>query len=155
MVNNIISFILPFLLTFAGLYSAVLLAIFADLIAGWRKAKKDGFLRSSKGLRRTVKKIGEYYNLMFVISVIDIVQMVAIWQGGMSLPTMPFFSYAATIFLCIIELKSIYERKSEKERADIEDVAKFLVKLAKDKGTKDTISALSELLEQRDTNTDK
>ena len=147
--TEIINVILPHLLIFAGLYIAVFLAIFADLVSGCRKAKKDGFLRSSKGLRRTGRKIVEYYNLMFVISVIDIVQMVAVWRAGWNIPEMPFFSFIATIFLCFIELKSIYERKSEKERADIEDVAKFLVKTAKNKDTKEIINLLSDLLENK------
>lgn len=102
MIYEIIQTIMPNVVIFAGLYIAVLLAILADLVSGCRKAKKDGFLRSSKGLRRTVRKIGEYYNLMFVISVIDIVQMVAIFQGGWNFVQMPFLSFAATIFLCII-----------------------------------------------------
>ena len=145
MIHEIIQTILPNVVIFAGL--AVLLAILADLVSGCRKAKKDGFLRSSKGLRRTVRKIGEYYNLMFVISVIDIVQMVAIFQGGWSIVQMPFLSFAATIFLCIIELKSIYERRSEKERADMETVAKFLANAMKNKDTKEAINVLSEIID--------
>lgn len=149
MINDILKLIFPHVLTFAGLYIAVLLVIIADLISGCRKAKKDGFLRSSKGLRRTVKKIAEYYNLMFVISIIDCVQMVAIWESGLSIPRMPFFSFLATIFLCIIELKSIYERKTDKERAEIESMAKFLVKAVKDKDTKEVINMLSEIFEDK------
>lgn len=147
MIHEIIQTILPNVVIFAGLYIAVLLAILADLVSGCRKAKKDGFLRSSKGLRRTVRKIGEYYNLMFVISVIDIVQMVAIFQGGWNFVQMPFLSFAATIFLCIIELKSIYERRSEKERADMETVAKFLANAIKNKDTKEVINVLSEIID--------
>lgn len=147
MVNKILELLMPHLLTFAGLYVVVLLAILADLFAGWRKAKKDGFLRSSKGLRRTVKKVAEYYNLMFVVSLIDIVQMTAIWQANWNLPQMTFFTMLATIFLCIIELKSIYERKSEKERADMETVAKFIAKVAKDKDTKQLIEMFSDVVD--------
>jgi hypothetical protein len=147
MIHEIIQTILPNVVIFAGLYIAVLLAILADLVSGCRKAKKDGFLRSSKGLRRTVRKIGEYYNLMFVISVIDIVQMVAIFQGGWNFVQMPFLSFVATIFLCIIELKSIYERRSEKERADMETVAKFLANAMKNKDTKEVINVLSEIID--------
>lgn len=147
MINDILKLIFPHVLTFAGLYIAVLLVIIADLISGCRKAKKDGFLRSSKGLRRTVKKVAEYYNLMFVISVIDCVQMVAIWESGLSIPRMPFFSFLATIFLCTIELKSMYERKTDKERAEIESMAKFLVKASKNKDTKEVVSLLNEIFE--------
>lgn len=149
MIHKIIEVIIPHIIIFAGLYIAVFLAILADLFSGYRKAKKSGFLRSSKGLRRTVKKVAEYYNLMFVVSIIDCVQMVAIFEGGFDIPKMPFFSFLATIFLCIIELKSIYERKTDKERAEIESMAKFLVKAAKDKDTKEVINMLSEIFEDK------
>lgn len=149
MIEKILEFIIPNLIVFTGLYSAVLLAIVADLFSGCRKAKKDGFLRSSKGLRRTVKKIAEYYNLMFVISVIDIVQMVAIWQAGWNIPKLPLFSFGGTLFLCLIELKSIYERQTDKERYEIQNVAKFIVKAAKNKDTKEIIEMLNEVLEKK------
>ena len=141
--------ILPNLVIFAGLYIAVLLAIIADLVSGCRKARKEGFLRSSKGLRRTVKKTAEYYNLMFVISIIDIVIMVAVLIADWSIPEMPFLSFIATIFLCIIELKSIYERRTEKDRANMETVAKFIVKAYKDKDAQDFINLLSEAIDEK------
>lgn len=150
MASKILEVILPSFLTFAGLYFAVFLAIVADLIAGWRKAKKDGFIRSSKGLRRTVSKIGKYFNMMFVVSIIDIVQMVAIWQGGFDIVKMPFLSFGATIFLLLIELKSIYEKNTDKEKADIEDMAKFIIKAAKDKDAQHVISALLEGVKEKD-----
>ncbi len=147
MFDYILEVVKPQLIVFTGLYFAVLLAMIADLFAGYRKAKKDGFLRSSKGLRRTVKKIAEYYNLMFVVSIIDCVYMTAVFQGDFSLPQMPICTFLATIFLCIIELKSIYEKKSEKERADMETVAKFIAKIAKDKDTKQVIELISEIID--------
>lgn len=147
MFDYILEVVKPQLIVFTGLYFAVLLAMIADLFAGYRKAKKDGFLRSSKGLRRTVKKIAEYYNLMFVVSIIDCVYMTAVFQGNFSLPQMPICTFLATIFLCIIELKSIYEKKSEKERADMETVAKFIAKIAKDKDTKQVIELISEIVD--------
>lgn len=149
MIHKITEIILPHLIIFAGLYIAVFLAIVADLCSGCRKAKKNGFLRSSKGLRRTVKKIAEYYNLMFVVSIIDCVQMVAIFVGGFNIPQMPFFSFLITIFLCIIELKSIYERRTDKERAEMENMAKLIIKAAKDKDTKEIVSMLNEILENK------
>ncbi len=149
-IQEIPKLILPHILTFAGLYIAVLFAIVADLVSGCRKAKKDGFLRSSKGLRRTVKKVAEYYNLMFVVSIIDCVQMVAIFEGGFDIPKMPFFSFFATIFLCFIELKSIYERRTDKEKAEMESLASFMIKAAKHKDMKDFVKTMSEIFEDKE-----
>lgn len=149
MIKDILNVILPHLIVFAGLYAVVFLAIIADFVAGWRKAKKDGFIWSSKGLRQTVKKIVQYYNMLFVVSLIDVVQMVGIWQGGFDIVKMPLFSFIATIFLCIIELKSIYERNSDKERANMEIVAKFLAKAAKDKDVKELIATISDKMDEK------
>lgn len=144
--ENILNIILPHLLTFAGLYIAVFFAVSADLVAGVRKAKKLGFFRSSRGLRRTVAKVGRYFNMMFVVTIIDGVQMVALWEGHFSLPIMPFFSFIAAIFLCIIELRSIYEKNSEKEKAEIQEIAVLLAKAAKDKDVQKTLSNITEYI---------
>ncbi len=149
MIKDILNVILPHIIIFAGLYAAVFLAIIADFVAAWRKAKKDGFLWSSKGLRQTVRKIGQYFNMMFVVSVIDAVQMVGIWQGGFDIVKMPIFTFVGTIFLCLIELKSIYERNSDKERANMETVAKFIAKAAKDKDARAFLNDLCERMEEK------
>lgn len=87
--------------------------------------------------------------MLFVVSLIDVVQMVGIWQGGFDIVKMPLFSFIATIFLCIIELKSIYERNSDKERANMETVAKFLAKAAKDKDVKELIATISDKMDEK------
>lgn len=144
--EKILNLIVPHLITFAGLYIAVFFAIAADLWAGIRKAKKLGFFRSSRGLRRTVSKIGRYFNMMFVVTIIDCVQMLGIWEAKISIPIMPLFSFIAAIFLCAIELHSIYERNSDKERAEIEELAKILTKAAKDKDVQKTLSNITEYI---------
>ena len=99
------------LLILAIIYFAVLAVIFLDLWSGIRKAKKRKEYRSSYGLRRTVDKISRYFNMLFVITIIDAIQMLAIWQlngqTSYTLPTIPILTFVGAIFVGFIELKSI------------------------------------------------
>ncbi len=95
----------------ACIYSLVLVVIFLDLWAGIRKAKQRGEYRSSFGLRKTVEKVGKYYNMIFTITVIDAIQMLAISQINAQVknqfPVIPFFTFLGAVFVGFIELKSI------------------------------------------------
>ena len=56
-------------------YVLVLAAVLADLWSGLRKARRRGEARRSEALRRTVSKLGQYYNAMFALTVVDLMQM--------------------------------------------------------------------------------
>ncbi|MDE5507772.1 hypothetical protein KRE40_03785 [Elizabethkingia meningoseptica] len=98
----------------------VFLIVMADLWSGLRKAKKNKVVRSSYGLRRTVDKLGRYYNIMFPLLVLDAMQITAIWYleefYGYKIPIFPFISLVGAIGLSIIEIKSIYEKAEDKQR---------------------------------------
>lgn len=94
---NFLELIGPQLLIVACLYALILFVVFLDLLAGIRKAKQRGEYRSSYGLRKTVDKICRYYNMVLVITAIDIVQMLAVVelnpQTSHTLPVLPFFTF--------------------------------------------------------------
>ena len=75
MIDHIFAAIRPQLIILTIVYLLVLFVIFLDLWAGIRKARKRGELRSSLGYRKTVEKIAKYFNLIFVVTAIDAVQM--------------------------------------------------------------------------------
>lgn len=131
-------------------YSLVLLVIFLDLWAGVRKAKARGEYRSSFGYRKTVDKIGKYFNMLFVITVIDVIQMLAIWemneQTSHSLPIIPFLTFIGAMFVGFIELKSIYEKNEDKEKAKINEVVRLAGQIAKERDTQDIVAAVVEYL---------
>lgn len=119
-------------------YFLVLLSVIADLISGVRKAKKAGKMRTSKAFRRTVDKIARYFNALFALTVIDLMQMSAIYylreaEGYCSLPLFPLITLVGAIGMALIELKSIYEKSEEKERKDYSDAIHSLASLLKDK----------------------
>lgn len=124
-----------------GIYVLVLLAILADLWSGVRKAKTIGVARSSYGFKRTIDKIARYYNVMLALSVIDAMQMASIWYlekyYGYCWPIFPVVTLIGAIGICLIEIKSIYEKAEDKVR--IENVASMAGKIITNK---DDISAI-------------
>ena len=125
MIDHIFAAIRPQLIILTIVYLLVLFVIFLDLWAGIRKARKRGELRSSLGYRKTVEKIAKYFNLIFVVTAIDAVQMLTVWQineqTGSRLPLIPILTVLGAMFIGFIELKSVYEKSEDKEKAKIAD----------------------------------
>ena len=119
-----------------GLYFLVIIAIIADLWSGVRKAKINGVSRSSYGYRRTVDKIARYYNVLMALTVVDAMQMSSIWYldtyySYSKLPMFPFITLIGAIGICLIEIKSIYEKAEDKVR--IENVGDLAGKIITNK----------------------
>lgn len=135
----------PQLIMVAVIYVLVLAVIFLDLWSGVRKAKKRGEYRSSAGLRRTIDKICRYFNMLLIVTIIDMVQMIAVWslntQSSAMLPTLPIFTFAGAMFACFIELKSVWEKNDKKEKAKMQETAKLIQTLLKDKDTTEHLTA--------------
>lgn len=113
--------IVTFYISF-GLYALVMCCILADLWSGVRKAKRLGVARTSYGYRRTISKIAQYYNVLIVLTFIDIMQMASLWYLEVYyqhfLPMFPFITLVGAIGICLIEFKSIYEKAEDKVRFD-------------------------------------
>lgn len=101
-----------------GLYIGVLVAIFADLWSGVRKAKKLGKARTSYGFKRTVDKIARYFNTLLALTVVDCMQMAGIWYldeyWQYSIPIIPIITLIGAFCMGLIEIKSIYEKAEDK-----------------------------------------
>lgn len=101
-------------------YILVFLTVMADLISGCKKAKKRGELRSSYGFRKTVDKLGRYYLPLFALTIVDIMQMVAVWYlntyHDTHIPLLPVMTLLGAIGIGIIEIKSILEKAEDKVR---------------------------------------
>lgn len=129
------SLLLFALILMIGEYILVLLSVTADLFSGLRKARKRGEARRSKALRLTIDKLSRYYNALFALTVIDIMQIAAVEYlriaCGFSIPLFPLFTLIGSIGIAIIEVKSIFEKAEDKERADAEYAARTLLKCLK------------------------
>lgn len=110
-----------------GIYMMVLLAILADLWSGVRKAKKNGIVHSSYGFKRTIDKVARYYNVMLALTLVDAMQMGSLWYlekyYSYHWPIFPIITLIGAIGICLIEIKSIYEKAEDKVR--IENVTKM------------------------------
>lgn len=145
---NIMPYIHTYMVQFiiiAFVYCFVLLAIFLDLWAGIRKAKARGEFRSSFGLRKTIGKVSNYFNMLFVVTIIDILQMMLVMllnnNTNVVLPALPFLTFAAGIFAVAIEGKSIFEKNTDKEKARVQETAKMLSEILKNKDNQEMFSA--------------
>lgn len=126
-----------------GLYMLVLLAMMADLWSGVRKAKRIGIATSSYGYKRTIDKAVRYYNFLVALTIIDAMQMAAIWYleqfYGYRLPFFPFITLLGAISIGLIEIKSIYEKAEDKIKID--NVAELAKQVARNK---ENIGAVAE-----------
>lgn len=114
-----------------GIYMLVILAIMADLWSGVRKAKQNNIVRSSYGFKRTIDKIARYYNVLLALSIVDAMQMASLWYlekyYGYTIPIFPVITLLGAIGICLIEIKSIYEKAEDKVR--IENVGNLAGKI--------------------------
>lgn len=105
-----------------GVYILVLIMILADLWSGVRKARRNGEVRTSYGYKRTVGKLAQYYNVLIALTVVDSMQMSAVWYFEQYYHNMvwffPFMTLGGALLLCLIEVKSIYEKAEDKVRFD-------------------------------------
>lgn len=151
MLANIIPHVITQLVILFIIYILVAVAIFLDLWAGVRKAKARGEYRSSTGLRKTVAKFCSYYNMLLAITVIDILQMLVVglldFEYGYKVPVIPIITAAGASFIGFIEVKSIFEKNEDKERAEVQAAATELYRLMKEDGAKDILATALEIIQ--------
>jgi len=118
-------------------YVSDLFLVICDLWSGIRKAKKRGEVRSSYMLKKTVDKLARYYNMLFAVTLVDCIQMAIVYimdnYYGYGVPLLPIFTAIGSIFIGIIEVKSIYEKAEDKIKIEYEQAAKLVSEFAKAK----------------------
>ncbi len=110
----------------------VILAMIIDLISGVYKARQRGEVRTSYGLSRTVGKFILYSGSVIIAMMIDLMlhySHLMILMKLAPLVGVPVVTCLLSVFLCIIEIKSIRERADEKTNKDVNEVARMLVEL--------------------------
>lgn len=142
-----------FFLMVGVFYIAIFAFVMADLRSGVRKAVAAGMYRSSKKYRETVSKLGRYYNLAIVLTVLDCVLVFAIACLGWNwYPHFPFATLVVTVVLGCIEIKSIFEKWEDKDRMEAKEVAATIIKLSKDGQLNGLKEALVELSKREENN---
>jgi hypothetical protein len=112
---------------------APLVLIALDFWSGIRKAKKRGVPIHSDKMKRTIDKASRYYNGIFAMMVLDVIQIAMFvflhLFNGWGAWTVPVFTLIAVGFVAAIEIKSIYEPadvKEQREKKDVIELAKAI-----------------------------
>lgn len=132
------------LITYCLCYLFVMFAIAGDLISGVRKAKKANKVITSHGYKRTVYKVGKYFNSLFSVSIIDFFLMMLMFVAHnagwfVKVPLIPIFTIIFGLYLAYTEFRSVIEKLEDKEKARISADMKALVEVIKDKDKFDKI----------------
>lgn len=133
-----------------------LVLIALDYWAGIRKAKKRGEPIRSDKMKRTVDKVSRYYNGIFAMMVLDVIQIAMFvflhLYNGWGAYTVPLFTFAACGFVAVVEIKSIYEPADAKESRELKEVSELAKAIAAHKSDPEEIAeAIAKYLNQNGT----
>jgi hypothetical protein len=127
-----------------GILIIPLVMIALDYWAGLRKARKRGDLIRSDRMKRTVDKVSRYYNGIFALMVLDVMQISGFiflhLYNGWTAYTFPVFTFAAVGFVAVVEIKSIYEPADAKESKEMKAVAELAKAIAAHKSDPEEIA---------------
>ena len=119
-VGAFLGFLTSFVLPVGPFIVLSIFLVFADLYSGVRLAKKNEVKLTSRGLYRTVEKIGLYLFVILCSRGIEVV---------FKLPVP--VTYIASIAICLTEFKSLIENTSKLTGVDFTDRIKDLINYKK------------------------
>ena len=127
-----------------GMLVTPLFFIALDYWAGIRKARKRGDPIHSDKMKRTIDKVSRYYNGIFALMVLDIIQITAFvflhiyneWDAY----TFPLFTLIGVLFVAAVEIKSIYEPADVKESRELKEVTELAKAIAAHKSDPEEIA---------------
>lgn len=127
----------------------VFLAMAIDLMAGLRKAKKRGEIRSSWGLKRTLDKFVSYEGAMLIASMADVmVFFCRVWEivGLKMLQGVPVLSCVLAVFLLLVEFISVREKADEKTKTEISRAGDVLKNVTRE----EVLKAIADVLKNKE-----
>lgn len=129
--------------------------IFADLMAGVRKARKAGVARTSEGYKRTIDKLAKYSNAMFGLTLVDAIQFSVCYAlyhyYDMDIVLLPWFTTGCVAYIGFVEIKSICEPYDEKERRQMKNITALAAEILKHRTEPEEIAkAVGEYLTKKD-----
>ena len=127
-----------------GMLVTPLIFIALDYWAGIRKARKRGDPIRSDKMKRTIDKVSRYYNGIFALMVLDMIQITAFvflhiyneWDAY----TFPLFTLIGILFVGAVEIKSIYEPADVKESRELKEVTELAKAIAAHKSDPEEIA---------------
>lgn len=125
------------LLIVVVLWLLMLVAILVDLWTGVERAKAMNEYVNSGGFRRTFTKIGEYWRVLAMLFIVDIIGNIFPWY------TFPYASILGTVSVIAIEFRSVIENLRDKHSsaAEIPETIRQIIQCK-------NVTAASELIQQ-------
>ena len=133
---------------------APLVLIALDFWSGIRKAKKRGDPIRSDKMKRTIDKVSRYYNGIFAMMVLDVIQISMFvflhLYNGWRAWTVPVFTLIGVALVAAVEIKSIYEPADVKENREMKEVAELAKAIAAHKSDPEEIAeAIAKYLQKK------
>ena len=110
----------------------VMMAMVVDLVSGINKAKANGQMRTSWGLKRTLSKFIMYEGSMLIAGGVDVLMHTSHLYDLLRLNAIcgvPFVTCLVGAFLCVVEFLSVRESADVKTKKEMSDTAKVLCQL--------------------------
>lgn len=107
----------------------VLVSMGVDFASGFYKAKLRNETRNSYGLKRTVSKFILYIGSICIACGIDSIFFACGFWGIVhvtALMRVPVVSTIISVFICIVEMRSVWEKAEAKQRKDMADTAQLI-----------------------------
>jgi hypothetical protein len=120
-------------------------ANFADFASGVSCAKALGEHIDSHGLRRTFRKIGDYYLVMLFFLLFDVLGGLFAWY------TMPFASIVCSVGVIYIECRSVLEnsRRKQAHAAELPEAVREIIQCATKENAVRIIKELADEAERK------
>lgn len=119
----------PMLSVVAVAMVIVLLAMVIDLVSGIHKARQNGKMRTSWGLKRTMGKFIMYEGGMLIAAGVDVLMHASHLYDLLHLDAIrgvPFVTCLVGVFLCIVEFMSVRETADTKTKKEWTDTARLI-----------------------------
>ena len=107
----------------------VLMAMVIDLLSGINKARQNGKMRTSWGLKRTVSKFIMYEGSLLIAAGVDILMHASHLYDLLHLDAIrgvPFVTCLVGAFLCVDEFMSVHESADVKTKKEWADTARLI-----------------------------
>ncbi len=121
-------------------------SVLVDMWDGVQTAKFMGERVSSKGLRRTFSKAGDYWRMMLFGLMFDSLGLLFSWY------ILPYMTMVITVGVLIIEFRSVWEHNKRKHShaAEIPDIMERIVKCVTYKDAGDVYEVIKEYIKKEE-----
>lgn len=144
--TTILQDITPMLSVMVVAMIIVFIAMAVDLVSGINKARTNGKMRTSWGLKRTMSKFLMYEGGMLIAGGVDVLMHSSHLYDLFCLHAIkgvPVITCLVGAFLCVVEFMSVREKADVKMKKEFETTAKLLDKVLSREDLHDLLKILA------------